>query len=466
MSDLPIRIDYALAMAGGLGPEHGVTDEQLDGMAPAVERGVHHVLERASAGELGFVDLPSDRRPLEAVERWVDELSEDAQEVLVLGIGGSSLGARAIYHALGGPPELRHPSSPHRRLHFPDNSDPWQLAALLERLPPERTLAIVTSKSGGTVETAAQYLLVRAWLEKTLGAAAAKRRLVLITDPEKGPLRKLARHDGIHAFSIPSHVGGRFSVLTPVGLLPAALAGLDARGLMDGAAAVAGACRRPALRENPAALLAALHVLHHRHHGRGIHVLMPYADALRPLAAWYVQLWAESLGKRHDRRGRVVESGPTPLPAVGATDQHAQVQLFMEGPRDKLVTFVAVDAPAHDLTLPASTGDFAYLGGHTLFGLLDAERRGTTLALAKDGRPSITVRIPRVDARSLGALLYVYEMATAIAGELYDVDTFDQPGVELGKRLAAGLLGKPGAEDGAREVREAEEALPDRYRLG
>jgi glucose-6-phosphate isomerase len=465
MTALPVTIDYALAMGGGIGDDHAPTDAQLDAMAPEVAQAVQRVRERHRSGELGFFGLPADRRPLADMDRWLEALDPSIEEVLVLGIGGSSLGARAIYHALSGPPELAQPSPGRRRLHFPDNSDPWQLAALLERLPPERTLAIVTSKSGGTVETAAQYLAVRAWLDRAVGGDAARRHLVLITDPDQGPLRELARADDLMAFDIPPNVGGRFSVLTPVGLLPARLAGHDAHALLEGAEAMARACERSAVRENPAALLAALHVLHHRQHGRNIHVLMPYADALRPFAAWYVQLWAESLGKRLDRQGRPVETGPTPIPAVGATDQHAQVQLFMEGPRDKLVSFIAVRHHPADLTIPSSPGAFAYLGGHTFGALLDAERRGTTLALARDGRPSVTLRIDAVNATALGALLFLYEAATAFAGELYDVNAFDQPGVELGKRLATGLLGKPGHEEAAREVQEAEAALPDRYRV-
>jgi glucose-6-phosphate isomerase len=187
--------------------------------------------------------------------------------------------------------------------------------------------------------------------------------------------------------------------------------------------------------------------------------MMPYADALRPFADWYVQLWAESLGKRHDRHGRVVESGPTPLSAVGATDQHAQMQLFMEGPRNKIVTFISV-ADAPDLPIPATMGDFTYLGGHSLLEVLQAERRGTTLALASDGRPSVTIELPSLNAASLGALFFLYEAATAFAGEIYGIDAFDQPGVELGKRLASGLLGRPGYEEAAEEVREAERKQP------
>lgn len=462
MTALPIRIDYALAMADGVGARGGITDEQLDAEAPSVERAVRRVLDEASAGVLGFWSLPHDRTCQAAIERWVDSLGDRCTDVLVLGIGGSSLGARALYQALGGPLEVPRRG---RRLHLPDNSDPWVLAALLDHLDPAKTYVLVVSKSGGTVETAAQYLVIRDWLARALGEAEAKSRLVMVTDPEKGPLRKLARAEQLPSFEVPPNVGGRFSVLSAVGLLPAKLAGIDIGAMLDGAAKMAEACERPAVRENPAALLATLHVLHHRLFGHRIQVLMPYSDALRPFAAWWVQLWAESLGKKRDRHGRVVESGPTPIPAVGATDQHAQVQLFMEGPRDKLVTFVSVERRDVDLTMPASGGEFAYLGGKTMGELLDAERRGTALALARDGRPSLTIQLPRIDASALGALFFLWEAATAFAGDLYGVDAFDQPGVEEGKRLASGLLGRPGYEGAAREVREAEAARPARHRV-
>jgi glucose-6-phosphate isomerase len=287
-----------------------------------------------------------------------------------------------------------------------------------------------------------------------------------VTDPEKGSLRGLATEHGLKTLPIPSNVGGRFSVLTACGLLPMRLTGLDAKALLRGARAMAKRCENPDLLQNPAGIVAAVHLQHMRLFDRNIHVLMPYCDALKPIAAWFVQLWAESLGKRIDRSGRVVEVGPTPLPAVGATDQHAQVQLFIEGPKDKLVTFIAVDEPlGGDVTMPESQGDLAYLSGHTMFELLDAERRGTALALARNGRPSLTVHLPRLDAEQLGALLFLFEAATAFAGELLDIDAFDQPGVEEGKRLAFGLLGRPGYEAQRTAVLSHEQGRPDRYRV-
>lgn len=457
-----VTLDYALAMADEVGAQGGLTAAQLDAEAPAFERAARRVLEEAQAGILGFFGLPADTATADAIDRYVTDLPEQITDVLILGIGGSSLGTRAVQHALGGPPELG-PLPKGRRLHLPDNADPWMLSALLDHLAPENTLVVVISKSGGTVETAAQMLVVRDWLKAGLGDAASKHQ-VFVTDPEKGSLRQLANEEKIQTFAIPGNVGGRFSVLTAVGLLPARLAGYDVKGLLAGAAHMAERCRSPKLRENPAGLVAALHVLHARLLGHKIHVLMPYADALRPFAAWYVQLWAESLGKRVDRAGRIVETGFTPVPAVGATDQHAQNQLFIEGPRDKVLTFIRVKETKKDLTMSASGKDYGYLNGHTLFGLLDAELRGTRQALADDGRPSITLEIDRVDAPNLGALFFLYEAATAFAGELMGIDAFDQPGVELGKRLAFGLLGREGFEAERTRIESAEKGRPSQYR--
>jgi glucose-6-phosphate isomerase len=217
--------------------------------------------------------------------------------------------------------------------------------------------------------------------------------------------------------------------------------------LLAGAAAMVERCGTDELVKNPAGLLATL--LHHAavEGGKPIHVLMPYSDRLRSFALWFQQLWAESLGKAVDRSGRTVNTGATPLPAVGAVDQHSQVQLFMEGPRDKVVVFVAVRDPGDPVAIPALHGEVAelgYLGGHTLGELLDAERRATADALRQAGRPSMTIEIERVDAPALGALFMLFQIATVYAGALFGVDPLDQPGVELGKRLTYGLLGREG----------------------
>ena len=459
-----LSIDYALAMADSIGTRGGLSSEAFDAEASSVAQGVSAVLARVEKSELGFFRLPNDGSQIDACDRVVAKLGAGIDDIMVLGIGGSSLGPRAAVHALSSPlASSGLAKTP--RMHFPDNSDPWLFDALLKTLNPKRTLTLVISKSGGTVETAAQLLCVKAWIEAAVGPEGLARHLVAVTDPSQGTLRAFATRHGLETLSIPSNVGGRFCVLSPAGLLPLRFLGHDARAMLKGAEAMAVRCASSELRTNPAATLAALHVLHTRQFDHRIHVMMPYSDALRPFAAWFVQLWAESLGKRTDRKGRVVESGPTPLVAVGATDQHAQVQLFMEGPRDKLVTFISVDEPAQDVTLPHSDGDLAYLGGHTLGELLQAELRGTALALARNGRPSLTVHVPRLDAEQLGALFFLFEAATAYAGELYDIDAFDQPGVEEGKRLAFGLLGRKGFEAHRQAVHDLEAKKSTRDRV-
>jgi glucose-6-phosphate isomerase len=256
----------------------------------------------------------------------------------------------------------------------------------------------------------------------------------------------------VKALEIPSNVGGRFSVLTPVGILPAALVGIDTSELLAGAADMRTRCASGVMGQNIAGTYAALQHLANERHGRNIHVFMPYSDALRDMADWFVQLWAESLGKH--RVPGDAGFGPTPVGALGATDQHSKVQLFMEGPGDKTVTFVAVEERASDVEIPALHADIpelAYLGGHRLSELLDIERRATAGALARRGRPNMTLTLDRVDAWHIGALFMFLELATAYAGRLYGVDAFDQPGVELGKQFTYAMLGRSDAGEARRE---------------
>jgi glucose-6-phosphate isomerase len=302
-----------------------------------------------------------------------------------------------------------------------------------------------------------QHLALRERCLSRFGEEGYRERCVLVTDPAKGALREIARAERLRALAVPANVGGRFSALTAVGLLPAAAAGVDVGELLAGAAAMEGRCRTGDILRNPALLYAAALHLMDRRRGRHIHVLMPYADALRDTGDWFVQLWAESLGKRPD-------VGPTPFRAVGATDQHSSMQLMMEGPHDKVVTLVRVASPRADLALSVPAGyrghaEIAYLDGHTMGELIEAERRATDAALRKAGRPTLSIALPRLDARAVGELLFLLELATAYAGGLYGVNAFDQPGVEAGKRYAQGLLGRPGYEKYRDELAGA--AKPD-----
>ena len=367
--------------------------------------------------------------------------------MVVLGIGGSSLGGITLRDALLGPGWNERDDESRGffpRLYILENPDPDSARALLDRLDLRRTLINVISKSGTTAETMALYLVVRGRLLEVVDQSKIHGHFIFTTDPERGVLRTLAAQDGVPTLSVPPNVGGRFSVLSPVGLFPAAITGTPADELLLGARRVLDRCATPELRENPAGLLATLLHTLDTECGRPIHVLMPYADRLRSLTLWFQQLWAESLGKlRGD--GPV---GPTPLPAVGATDQHAQVQLFMEGPQDKAVISLASE-PEEDVAIPALHPDIdalAYLGGASLGALLDAERRATAEALRRRGRPSMTLRLGAVTPTSLGGLLMLFQVATVYAGSLYGVDPLDQPGVELGKVLTYGLMGRKGYE--------------------
>ena len=403
--------------------------------------------ERRRSGAIGFVDLPGEKALLEQAIRYSASARRKYDDVVILGIGGSALGPIALRTALrpsGWNMLSESARDGYPRLHVLDNVDPETIAALLDRLPLARTLFIVTSKSGGTAETMAQFLIVHdRLLSEGLDVA---RNFVFVTDPKSGALRPLAQRLGVTALDIPANVGGRFSVLTPVGTLPAALIGIDVKALLGGAGAMAARCSTSELMKNPAGLYAVLQWLADTRLKKSIAVFMPYSDPLRDFAAWFVQLWAESLGKlRPD--GTAV--GSTPVAALGATDQHAQVQLFMEGPADKTVTFVAVEQRGTDVTIPAAFSDvteLGYLGGHSLGELIDVEQRATAGALARRGRPNMTIRLDKVDASHVGELMMFLELATAYAGELYGIDAFNQPGVELGKQFAYALLGRPGAD--------------------
>ena len=446
----PLTLDLNGLTAAVVG-DHGATEADLDALVAPAAAAVATIAARRARGELGFFDLPADRATARACLEAARAFPPEVDTMVVLGIGGSSLGPKALYSALAPPLDAlrsRAPGLP-RRLLFPDNADPSTLSAILEVCDPARTVWNVVTKSGGTAETAAQLLVVADHLERALGQDRAARRIIATTDPTAGALRATADAAGWATFPIPSAVGGRFSVLSAVGLLPAAVAGLDVMGLLDGAAAMLARCDGDDVRTNPALLLAGL--LHHHHvvRGRPMVVLMAYADALYDVADWFRQLWAESLGKAVATDGRTVNVGPTPIAARGATDQHSQLQLYVEGPRDKVVVMLTAERREHELTIPrsalaASRPEYAYLAGRGVGELLDAELRGTIGSLLGRQRPTGVIALPRIDAPAVGALIMLLELATAWAGPLYGVDPFDQPGVEEAKRLAYAALGRDG----------------------
>jgi glucose-6-phosphate isomerase len=465
-----VSLDYNNMLAPRLGGR-GIDPGRLAEMAERF-RAVHaDTVRRQEAGELGFYDLVHADETDDQIEAFANGIGQAFGNIVVLGIGGSALGTIALRTALLDPywNELGDEARDFfPRLYVLDNIDPTTFAAFLDHIDLGRTLFNVVSKSGGTAETMSQYLIVRERLEAELDGDGYRRHLLFTTDPEKGVLRQIADAEGIASLPIPANVGGRFSVLSAVGLLPAALAGIDIRALLEGAREMDELCRSDVLAENPAGMFATLQYLADTEHDAPIQVMMPYSDRLKDVADWWRQLWAESLGKQKTRTGEDVFAGPTPVKSLGATDQHSQVQLYMEGPFDKTITFLAERSPARDVEIPrlyAEVGELGYLGGHTLGELLRSEMEATEAALTQRGRMNLRLEVEQVDARSLGALLMLFEIATVYAGALYGVDPLDQPGVELGKQLTYGIMGRQGFE-AARTEWEKREPPREEWTIG
>jgi len=417
--------------------EGGMRGDELDEARPRLREAVEELL----GSPPGFMRLPKTGEYAEASVRVADEIrGSGATDFIHVGIGGSALGPMALQKALNHPFYNALSAETRRgpRIHFAENTDPNTLAAILGVADPTSTWVNLVTKSGSTAETMANFLAIRDWLVDALGNFGYQGRTVATTDPEEGFLKEIADREDLTVLPIPKDVGGRFSVLTPVGLLPAAVADLDVEALLAGAARCVDEVNEQR-DEHPAVVGAAMHYLLDTTRGRNVRVMMTYADALEGLAAWFVQLWAESLGKDG--------KGSTPHGAVGTTDQHSQVQLYMQGPQDKVVEIVEVEDHPRDLPIPEAYEDLegvGYLGGHTMAELLNVECDATRKALTEAGRPNSTIKLGAVNEENLGYLLQALEVQTAIAGSLYGVNAFDQPGVEAGKQITYKRMGRPG----------------------
>ncbi|NIA21273.1 MAG: glucose-6-phosphate isomerase [Anaerolineaceae bacterium] len=453
---LDIRFDYNNVLAERVGSKDGLSDAAIERLARRTPKIAARLAAQRAAGKLPYRDLPYQEDQLRAIQRSVRARKGKFDNVVVLGIGGSALGARAVHTACRRPfvDLLSEKDRQWPRLFVMDNIDPAHFAALMDTIDPGRSLFVPISKSGSTAETMSQLMICRDLLKKRLGNKYA-RNIVAITGRSKGPLRQIAEAEGYETFAVPDGVGGRFSVLSPVGLFPLAMVGINIRQLLAGAAAMDARCKATNLRRNPAFMSAAVQYLYYLK-GKPLSVMMPYSQALGDVADWYRQLWAESLGKIRTRGGRKEFVGPTPIKALGVTDQHSQVQLYRQGPKDKIFTLLAVEDFGREVKIPKILGDVqgcGYLGGHTMGELMDAERRATVYALTRSGRPNVTVTLPVVSEHTVGQLLYMLEVQTSLAGELLGVNTYNQPGVEEGKIATYALMGRKGYAETRREIR-------------
>ncbi len=455
---MSITVNYNNMMQYALG-ERGISDAELKEQEILAQSAHFQVEAARGRGMQGWMESPYDQAEVvKQIKATAARIRKRYEAFVVLGIGGSALGPQAVFTALKHsyynelPKKLR--KGP--RFYVVDNVDPERMNALFDVVNVEKTMFNVITKSGATGETMSQYLIIYDMLKAKLGNKAHE-HIIATTSESTGNLIKLAKQEGFETFFIPSSVGGRFSELCPVGLLPAAVVGIDVSKLLKGARDMDRKCKSKYIAKNPALALATLQYISMKH-GKNISVMMPYSDSLKYISDWYAQLWAESLGKEVDKNGNVVNVGQTPVKALGVTDQHSQVQLYNEGPFDKVITFVEVGNFRSDVTIPQGCEEYPnvnFLCGHTLGELMNSELYATRYNLTRRGRANYTIRLDCVDAYHIGALLYLLQMQTAYAGAMLNVDAYNQPGVEGGKDATYALFGRKGYEDKLEEMRSA-----------
>jgi glucose-6-phosphate isomerase len=446
-----ICIDFNNMLQERIG-EFGLSAQHISAETKMLPQ-VHHAMCEKQA-EMTWRALPYHQQEIILdMEQTAKGINEKFDNFVIFGIGGSALGPRALFSALKHwhYNELPKEKRGGVRFYIEDNIDPDRMNALFDIIDVKRTAFNVITKSGSTVETMSQFIIIIDMLKNMLGDDY-KNNIFITTDISKGDLRKIADEHGFKTFIVPNGVGGRFSVFCPVGLLGAAVLNMDIKQMMQGAADMDVLCSRET--DNPAYLYALLFSAAMKK-GVNISVMMPYADALLHTAQWYAQLWAESLGKRFDIVGNVVSCGQTPVAAIGVTDQHSQIQLYTEGPYDKIITFIHVDDFHTQLSIPKpelNLYNAEYITGSSMNKLLTAEAWATEYAVTKAGKMNMKITLKTIDAYSIGALMFFFEMATAAAGEFLQINAFDQPGVEEGKNATYALMGKKGFDQKKQEL--------------
>lgn len=458
---MKITVDYNNMMDKFLG-DKGFTDAKLASYKGKADAAFDYVKANRGRDELfmGWTELPYNQKEIVAdIKATAEKVRKNFEYFVVLGIGGSALGPIMAFTALC---HLHYNDLPAAKRNGPkfyveDNVDPVRMHDLLDVIDPTKTCFNVISKSGATSETMTQYLIILDLLTKA--GVNIKNNVIFTTDAKKGNLNKIDFQlgGGVKKYVLPDGVGGRFSELCPVGLLPAAVLGINIDELLKGAAYMDEQCSTNDMAKNPALACAVLQYAAMQD-GKNIGVMMPYSDNLKYLADWYAQLWAESLGKNKTLTGESCNVGQTPVKSLGVTDQHSQVQLYTEGPFDKVITFISIGKYKYEMPIPHGCEDIpdvGFLGGHTMQELIQAENKATAYALMKQGRMNYTITLPVLNEFTLGQLLFLLEMQTAYTGYMLNIDTFNQPGVENGKKATFALLGKAGYEEKKKELDSA-----------
>lgn len=455
--EMKIRLDYNNMMSTAVAD--GFTDKDFSSRLGEITNAFEAVKAGRGKNMMGWTDLPYNQTEvIEDILATAKYVRKNFEYFVVLGIGGSALGPIAAFQAIC---HLHYNDLPKRKRKGPkfyveDNVDPERMAALLDVIDVEKTMFNVITKSGSTSETMTQYLIINDILTSKLGDKA-KDHIIATTSRATGNLIKIAQKEGYKTFYIPDGVGGRFSELCPVGLFPAAVNGIDIKSLVNGAKYMDEQCQSANVKKNPALMAGTLQYMAMQK-GKNISVMMPYADGLKYIADWYCQLWGESLGKNKNLDGSACNKGQTPVKALGVTDQHSQVQLYAEGPLDKVITFIGVDEYRSEVKIADGCEEFPnvnFLCGHTMNELIQAERKATEYAITKAGKMNHTIMLPQLNEFTLGQLLMFFMLKTAYTGALLGIDTFNQPGVEEGKNATYALLGRPGYDEKRAELANA-----------
>ncbi len=375
-----------------------------------------------------------------------DHIKKNFKRYVVVGIGGSDLGSRAIVGALK--------RKSNTEISFIGaNTDPDQISDFFDEIKKDldKTVFNIISKSGETVEIISVFLYIMDFIKQNLGPSYISKNIYITTSSPQSSLYRVGKKEGISIIEGESSVGDRFSVLSVIGMLTAEVMGLDSREFLEGAREIDNNCSSPNPFSNDALMFAELNFLSYKLYGKNIGVVMPYAEKLRSFAFWYRQLWAESLGKKIDINGNIVNTGITPIASLGSTDQHSQIQLYNEGPNDLIVTFIFGEIFDNNPQIKTEIKEFEYLNGKGFRELISIEREATALSLRENQRSNGTIILDNMpskglDPKTMGGLFYFFELACAYLGNMLEIDTFNQPGVEKGKEYMYTLLSKPGFE--------------------
>jgi glucose-6-phosphate isomerase len=427
-----LDLDVSQALAKAITPSYGIPDQELSALRTSMRRYVQEWLSEREHGEHQWAMNPYDREAAQVVQEvamWAS--AERIRTVVWVGIGGSGLGPKVIQEVFETPETLE--------FILLDSIDPAFVQTILAIVDWRSTLLVVASKSGGTLEPLSLFFTCYEKLHAARGDKAPQYAFA-ITDPFGGPLRSFCLDEGIRMLPLPSKVGGRYSIFTPIGLLPLALLSGQIESFLRGAKEMDTLCQSTSLDENPAALLASVQYLLDMKRGYTVRVVMPYSQRLAPIARWNQQLIAESLGKTETKN-------PIPMAAVGTQDQHSHLQQWMAGPRSQWHLFIREDEKPRVYLPEKLPSSFSPLAGKTFSQLLDACYAGTSTALTSVKRPHVTITLPRLDERHLGQLFFLLLAEAVFLGKLYRLDPYGQPAVEIGKKITREILSKGRSEE-------------------